>query len=145
MEFVDEEDDLAIFFNIVDDIVHPLLKVPTKTSSSNNTHQIQFQHPHTCQAGWYLTVSYSLGQPQGQGCFSDPGIPYKDRVVLAFSGQDLNHTGNFFLPTNNWLQKPCLSLSSQISGIVLQTTALRLGHASHHTGHGLAFAAISLD
>ena len=65
MEFVNEEDNLAIFLNIVDDIVHPLLKIPPKTGSSHNTHQVQFQDPHACQASRYLTFSYSLGQPQG--------------------------------------------------------------------------------
>ena len=56
----------------------------------------------------------------------------------------MNHPRNLFLPTDDWLQKSGLGLGSQVSRVVFQTTALGLGHAPHHAGHGLALSAIAL-
>ena len=40
MQLIDKEDDMAVFFNIIDDIVHPLFKVSAETSPSDNIHQV---------------------------------------------------------------------------------------------------------
>lgn len=61
MELVNEEDNLAIFLNIVDDIVHPLLKIPPENGFQPQHSSGQFQDPHTRQASRHLTFSYSLG------------------------------------------------------------------------------------
>ena len=40
MQLIDKEDDMAVFFDIIDDVVHPLFKVSAETSPSNDIHQV---------------------------------------------------------------------------------------------------------
>ena len=40
MQLIDKEDDMAVFFDVIDDIVHPLFKVSAETSPSNDIHQV---------------------------------------------------------------------------------------------------------
>ena len=40
MQFIDEENDMTIFFNVIDDVVHPLLEVSARASSNNYIHQV---------------------------------------------------------------------------------------------------------
>ena len=40
MQLINKEDDMAVFFDIIDDVVHPLFKVSAETSPSNDIHQI---------------------------------------------------------------------------------------------------------
>ncbi|CIV68499.1 Protein of uncharacterised function (DUF3170) [Streptococcus pneumoniae] len=42
VKFIDKEDDLAIFFNILDDIIHAFFKVTTEACPCNDIHQIKF-------------------------------------------------------------------------------------------------------
>ena len=41
MELINEEDDMAIFFDIIDDVVHPLFKISTEPRPCDNIHQVQ--------------------------------------------------------------------------------------------------------
>ena len=62
MKFIDEENDMTIFFNVIDDVVHPLLEVSAKASASDYIHQVQLQNPLLGKFSRNLTSRYTLGQ-----------------------------------------------------------------------------------
>ena len=62
MKFIDEKNNMTIFFNVIDDIVHPLLEVSAKASASNYIHQVQLQNPHLGKFSGNLTSRYTLSQ-----------------------------------------------------------------------------------
>ena len=62
MQLVNEENDMTIFFNVIDDIVHPLLEISAKASASDYIHQVQFQNPHLGKFSRNLTSRYTLSQ-----------------------------------------------------------------------------------
>ena len=62
MQLIDEENDMTIFFNVIDDVVHPLLEVSAKASASDYIHQVQLQNPHLSKFSRNLTGRYTLGQ-----------------------------------------------------------------------------------
>ena len=62
MQLIDEENDMTIFFNVIDDVVHPLLEISAKASASDYIHQVQLQDPHLGQFSWNLTSCHTLGQ-----------------------------------------------------------------------------------
>ena len=62
MQLIDEENDMTIFFNVIDDVVHPFLEVSAKASASDYIHQVQLQNPHLSKFSRNLTSRYTLSQ-----------------------------------------------------------------------------------
>ena len=40
MQLIDKENDMTVFFDVIDNVVHPLFKVSAETSPSDNIHQV---------------------------------------------------------------------------------------------------------
>ena len=93
VKFIYKEDDLAIFFNILNDIIHALFKVTTERvpattfiKSSSNTRILAIS------AGT-SPLAICWARPSAKAVFPTPASPTKTGVVLGLPGlQDLNHT-----------------------------------------------------
>ena len=62
MQFIDKENHVTVFFDVLDDIVHPFFKVPTEARPCNDIHEIQFKNTHLRDFSWNIATSDTLGQ-----------------------------------------------------------------------------------
>ena len=105
VQFIDKEQDLA--FALGDFLQHGLqtfLKFTPVLGAGDQAAHIQAENGAVFQAVRHVAPDNSLGQPLGNGGFTNAGLADQHRVVLGFPGQNPNDAADLVIPANDRVQ-----------------------------------------
>jgi hypothetical protein len=120
VEFVDEEDDLALLFgDIVEQRLHALLELTAKLGAGDQRGHIQRQQAFALDAFRDFAVDDAQGQPFDDGGLADTGLADEDGVVLGTALQHLDGAADFIVATDDRIKLALLGASSQIDRVFL--------------------------
>ena len=104
MDFIKEENDISHRLDFLDQILNIFFKATTVLSPCFKTRNINGDDFFVLDGSWNVPVHNSLCQTFYNCCFTNTGIPYKDRVVLSTTRQDFSRFLNFFIASDNRIQ-----------------------------------------
>ena len=117
VRLVDEEDDRL--HGVLDLLHHPLeafLELPLDRSAGLHGAEIQGHQLDPAQLLGHLARHHAQGQPLDEGALADPRLPHHDGVVLATTGEDVDHQVDFVIPAEHGIQAALAGLFGHIDG-----------------------------
>ncbi|MNJ44807.1 hypothetical protein D3C77_398740 [compost metagenome] len=125
VNFVDKQDCLRPFAQLVEQRLEALLEVTAVLGTGQQSAQIQgIDHALRQQVG-HLAIDDTLGQAFGDGRLADAGLTDQQRVVLAPTGKDLRYALDLKLATDQRVDAPLTGLLVEVAGIGIQWIARR--------------------
>ena len=109
MQFVDEKDDVAVFFSLLHDLLDTVFKLAAVFSSGYYTGKIQRQQFFVQQLFRNLTCDNLMSQSFGNGSFANAGFTDKTGVILTATRQNLNYSLDLFITADDRTSFPVLA------------------------------------
>ena len=141
MQLINEEDDVAVSFYLVNCGLDPLLKVSTILGASHHAGQIQGNQALVFQDLRHLARLDLQGQALCHSGFAHTGFTDEHRVVLGAAAQDLDDTLNFSLAANDRVNLPLGCQLGQVAPELLQRLAIALLALFPAAGTSVVFVA----
>ena len=117
VDFVDEEDDLALAVNdFLDDALEPFLKFALVFRTGDQGTHIQRIDEFVLQVFRDLAIDDLLGDALGDRGLAHTRLADQDRVVLGPAAQDLEHPADLVVTTDDRIQLPFGSQFVEVSG-----------------------------
>ncbi|MNF65893.1 hypothetical protein D3C84_476720 [compost metagenome] len=117
MRLVDKEDDRL--HGVLDLLHHPLeafLELPLDRGAGLHGTEIQGHQLDPAQLLGHLARHHAQGQPLDEGALADTGLTHHDGVVLATTGEDVDHQVDFVIPAEHGIQAALAGLLGHIDG-----------------------------
>ena len=128
MQFINEEDDLALLFTeISQHRLKSLFELTPEFSASDERSQIECKQALAAHALRHFTVHNTLCQSLGDRRLANPGLTDQYRIVFGPPLQNLDSAANFLIPSNHRIKPALLGTLGQVDGVFLQRLALLLG------------------
>ena len=118
MEFINEQNNLSGSIpDSVHDALEPLLKLSTKLCTRNQGTEVECEQRLSTEGIWNSAIHNLLCKPFDDGRFSNPWVANQDWIVLATTGEDLNHAIDFITSPDNRINPTRLCKRCQITGV----------------------------
>ena len=124
VNFVDDQDDVAAFLDLTDQILHAALKLAAELGTGHQGGQIQQEHFLVSQLIGHFSRGDPLGQALGNGSLTNTGFTDEAGVVLLAAVQDLDHTLRFHITADDLIQLTCSGTASQVHAVAVQELVL---------------------
>ena len=124
VDFVDHQNDVAQALDLVNEALHPGLKLAPELGTRHQGGEIQQIDLLLPQLEGDIAGSDALGQTLGDGSLAHAGLTDEAGVILLSAVQDLNHPLDLLLPANHRIQLALLGLLRQGDAVALQIFAL---------------------
>ena len=120
VNLVDEEDGVGGATQCFEQLLHPLLKLPTKLRAGDECREVQRKESFVAKRVGYTPLDDTLGQPLDKGSLSDPRLTDEHRVVLLAAREHLHHPFDLRLATDDRIETPSTRLGCQIGAETIQ-------------------------
>ncbi|MNC12095.1 hypothetical protein D3C75_598080 [compost metagenome] len=140
VQLVDEQDDIAGLADFVHDFLQTVLELASVFGARYDGAHIQSHYPLIPQCFGNFVVDDLLGQPFGNGGFTNAGFTDQHRIVLGAAAQHLNHPLNFLAAPDYRIQMAILGAGRQIAGQAVQGGRADIGRCAVAGGNGFAGA-----
>ena len=120
MHFVDDQDDVSSAGNLLDEPLHPALKLATELGACHQGGQIQQVDLLVLELVGHLPLDDALSQSFGDGSLAYARLADEAGVVLLSPVQDLNHTSQLFLSADDLIQLTGARLVGQGDAVIVQ-------------------------
>ena len=104
VDLVDEQNDIAQPFDLVDEALDPLLELAAELGAGHQGGEVQPVELFALEAGGHLAPSDALGNALGDGGLAHAGLADEAGVVLLAAGQDLDGAVNFLVAAHDLVQ-----------------------------------------
>ena len=104
MEFVDEEDDILVFPDLIHDGLDPLLELSTVLGTRHHESQIKRDELLVGENFRDAAIDNFLGKSFGDGRLTHAGLTDKDGIVLAAAAENLNYSLDFLGATDDRIE-----------------------------------------
>ena len=124
MNFIEEEDNVASFFDFIYQVLNVFFKATTVLSTSFKCRNINWDDFFVLDSSWDITINDGLCQTFNYSCFTNPSITDKDWVILSTTSQDFASFLDFFVTSDNRIQFTFTSFLSQVTTKLSKNTIL---------------------
>ena len=119
MHLVDDQDDVAQLADLLDQALHPALKLAAELGACHQGGEIQQIDLLVLELIGDVPLGDLHGQPLGDGRLAHAGLADEAGVVLLPAVEDLNDPLQLPVPADEPVQLPRLGLLSQGDAVVL--------------------------
>ena len=118
MNFVDEDDDVVVLFELFDDSLEPLFELAAVLRAGHDQRKIQRENPFVGDEQGHIPFHDARGQPFDDGRLANSRLAQKDGVVLRAAGQDLNDALDFLLTADQRIELRLMGHLGQVARIL---------------------------
>ena len=129
VDLVDHQDDVAQLLDLVNEALHPLLKLAPELGAGHQGRQVQEVDLLVPQLKGHIPRHDPLGQALGNGGLAHAGFTDEAGVVLLAAVQDLDDPLDLLRPADDRVQLALLGLAVQGDAVALQELPLAVGLA----------------
>ena len=129
VDLVDHQDDVAQLLDLVNEALHPLLKLAPELGAGHQGRQVQEVDLLVPQLKGHIPRHDPLGQALGNGGLAYAGFTDEAGVVLLAAVQDLDDPLDLLRPADDRVQLALLGLAVQGDAVALQELPLAVGLA----------------
>ena len=127
VNLVDKQDDFALSLsNLVDDRFESFLKLALILGAGNQCAHVERIDLFHLQVFGYIAAHDTLCQALNDGGFACARLADEDRVVLGASAQDLQHSTDFVITTDDRVEFALTGTFVKVDGILAQSIVLLL-------------------
>ena len=127
MDLVDHQNDVAQFFDLVDEALHPLLKLAPELGPGHQRRQVKEIDLLIPQLEGHIPRNDPLGKALRDGGLAHAGLADETGVVLLAAVQDLNDSLDLLRPADDRVQLALLGLAVQGDAVALQKFTFSVG------------------
>ena len=127
VDLVDHQDDVTQLFDLVDEALHPLLKLASELGAGHQRRQVEEVDLLVSQLKGHIPCHDPLGQALGNGGLAHAGFTDEAGVVLLAAVQDLDDPLDLLRPADHRVQLALLGLAVQGDAVALQELPLAVG------------------
>ena len=121
MDFVDKQDDVSFrLLHFVDDRFQTFFKFALILGSCNQRAHIQRVKLLVFQVLGHIPPQDTLGKSFHNGCFTRTRLSDQNRVVFGSPAQDLEHTADFFVTSDNRIELSVARCLNQVDGVFVE-------------------------
>ena len=120
VQFIDEEDDVAVLLNFLHHLLDTLLKFAPVLGTSHQCAHIQTEDPVILQRAGHISPDDPEGKPLCNGGFAHARLTDQNRVVLGLSGQDPDHVPDLLVSADDRIQLVVFCKFHQILPVFFQ-------------------------
>ena len=133
VNLIDKEDNLAVgLVNLTDDAFQPFLKLALVLGTSNQCAHVQAVDGLAFQVLRHVAAHNTVCQTLGDSRLTYTGLADKDGVVLSPAAENLQHTPDFLVTTDNGVKLAGLSQLIEVLGVLVQGVVSVLGALAAH-------------
>ena len=129
VDLVDHQDDVTQLFDLVDEALHPLLKLAPELSPGHQRRQVEEVDLLIPQLEGHIPRHDPLGKTLRDGGLAHAGLTDQTGVVLLAAVQDLNDPLDLLRTADHRVQLALLGLAVQGDAVALQELPLAVGLA----------------
>ena len=131
MDFINKQDDVAGFLQLVHDGLHALFELAAVLGAGHEGSEVQHDDALVEQRARHAALDDAQRQALDDSCFAHARLADKDRVVLFAAAQDLGHPFDLVFTADNGVQAALLSQFRDIAPEVIEhgSTGLRVRFA----------------
>ena len=119
MHLINEEDGINAL-QLLDDPLHPLLKLAPVNGARHQRAHVQLQELFVKERVWCLASHDPLRQSLHDGCLPHAWLTDEGRIVLGTSSQNLDDSLDLLVAANDGIQLPCFSHCCEINSQLIQ-------------------------
>ena len=128
MQFIDEQDDLALLLGeVVEDRLQALLEFASELGPGDQRTHIEREQSSPLKALGHFPVDDALGQTLDDGGLADAGFTDQHRVVLGAPLQYLDGAADLVVTPDHRVELPLLGPFGHVDGVFFQRLALVFG------------------
>ena len=121
MEFIDEEDDLAVrLLDFVQDGFQTFFELAAELGSRNQRAHVQREQGLVLEVVRYIALDDALGKAFGNGRLTDTGFADEARVVLGLPAQDADDVSDLVVTADDRVQLLVPGHLGQVRAVFLQ-------------------------
>ena len=120
VHFIDKEDDVSLLLDLVDQALHPALKLPAELGACHQGCEVQSPDLFILELVGHLSVRDLLGQAFRDGRLAHAGLADQAGVVLLPAVQNLDHSLQLGFPAHDPVQLSVPGAAGEILAIILQ-------------------------
>src|SRR5680860_86670 len=124
MDLVNKQNCMLFFFQISEQPLETFLEIATVLGSGKQSAEIQRVHHTIGNDIRYLAINNALGQPFCNGCFTHTSFTNQQRIILAPAHENLHHSLNLVLTTDQRINAALASLLIQVGCVSVQWLGL---------------------
>ena len=133
MQFVEEGDDLAIrLLDLVKHSFEPLLELAAVFRPGDHRTEVERHNSLCLESLGDVTVGDATRQAFDDRSLADTGLTNQDRVVLGPAGQDLDHTTDLIVTTDDGVELAFSRDGGEIAAVLLESVQGGLGIIRGH-------------
>ena len=128
VDFVDEEDDLAVGLDdVVDDALQTFLELTLVLCASHQRAHVEAVDLLAAQILRHVAAHDALCQPLHDGCLARAGLADEDGVVLRPAGEDLQDASDFLVTSDDGVELSVLCRLVQVDAEAVEERVLLVG------------------
>ena len=126
MHLVDEQDDIALRFHLVEKALDAAFKLAAELRSGNQRRQVEQMDFLFLEGERHVAVRNAEGKALRDGRLADARFADQARIVFRPAAENLNHARNFLFASDDCVNLARLCLGGQVRAVGVQMFALRL-------------------
>ena len=125
MSLIDEQDHrVHRVLDLLDHTLEAVFELTLHTCAGLQQRQVERQQAGLLQCLGHGAIGNALGQPLHHGSLAHARLTGEDRVILATTGQDIDHLTDFVVPAQYRIQFAITGLAGEINGELSQVLFL---------------------
>ena len=113
--------------DFIDDRLEPFLKFALILGPGNQCAHVERVNLFHFQVFGHVSSHNSLRQPLDNRSLAGSWLTNKNRIILSATAQNLQHTADFVISSNDWVEFALAGTLIQVDGILAQCVILLLG------------------
>ena len=120
MDFIDHQNDIALFAYFFNQAFHPALELSSELRSRHQRGQVKQQHLFVLKLIWDLSIRDTLSKAFSNRGFSDAWFSDEAGIVFLPSVQNLDNALEFHFSADHAVQFALCGTCSQIDAVIVQ-------------------------
>ncbi len=127
MDLVDEHDGAGVGFELLDDLLEPLLEVAAVAGAGEQGAHVEGKHRRIAQHVGHFAVDDAARETLGDRGLADAGVAHEQRVVLLPAAEHLDGSADLGVAADQRVDLALARLLVEVDAIGLERVALFLG------------------
>ena len=124
VDLVDDQDDVAALADLLDEALHPALKLAPELGPGYQGGEVQKEYLLVPELEGHVAIGDPLGQALGDGGLAHAGLTDEAGVVLLPAVEDLDHPLDLLFPAHQVVQLTLPGPLGQVDAVAVQVLAL---------------------